>query len=243
MRHKVSFCLRFCFSIFIVLGLISCSTEVKKLTWRQAMNLQMQRYGKESTDFFKQAFRQRNLHYPPKAMTLVILKQSRKMELYARQDNAWQYVLTFPVYGASGVSGPKLKEGDKQVPEGFYHVTGLNPQSRFHLSMRLNYPNTFDQQQAQLSGRTDLGGDIFIHGTTRSVGCIAIGNSAIEKLFPLVYRVGIKQVQVLIAPDDLRIKAPIFSAAMPTWLPGLYLRLLQALEAFPEPKAYVALKS
>ena len=56
-------------------------------------------------------------------------------------------ICVYPVLGASGVLGPKLKEGDRQVPEGVYRVPELNPNSDFHLSLRLDYPNEFDRAQ------------------------------------------------------------------------------------------------
>ena len=70
----------------------------------------------------------------------------------------------------------KLKEGDGQVPEGIYHIDSLNPNSMFHLSIRLDYPNSFDKQQGKIDGRKELGSDIMIHGNTCSSGCLAIGD-------------------------------------------------------------------
>jgi murein L,D-transpeptidase YafK len=67
---------------------------------------------------------------------------------------------------ASGGLGPKLGAGDRQGPERIYAIESLNPNSLFHLSMRLNYPNEFDQMRAKQDGRSDLGGDIMIHGST-----------------------------------------------------------------------------
>ena len=76
--------------------------------------------------------------------------------------------MEYPILAASGVLGPKLREGDKQVPEGIYGAEALNPNSKFHLSIRLNYPNTFDRRMAQSDGRTQLGGDIMIHEIGRA---------------------------------------------------------------------------
>ena len=75
-------------------------------------------------------------------------------------------------------------EGDKQVPEGFYRIELLNPNSRYHLSLRVNYPNADDIERAREDRRDllNLGGDIMIHGGAESIGCIAIGNPAIEHL-------------------------------------------------------------
>ncbi len=68
----------------------------------------------------------------------------------------------------------------------------LNPNSKFHLSMKVSYPNSFDREMAKLDNRDNLGGDIMIHGSNRSVGCIPIGDGGIEELYFLVKRVATK---------------------------------------------------
>ena len=110
----------------------------------------------------------------------------------------------YPMTGFSGTLGPKLKEGDGQIPEGVYGIEYLNPNSSFYLSMKVSYPNDADRQRAKEDGRTDLGGDIMIHGSNATVGCVPIGDDAIEDVFYLVNAVGIKNVSVIIAPYDMR---------------------------------------
>ncbi|MCT4622304.1 MAG: L,D-transpeptidase family protein, partial [Schleiferiaceae bacterium] len=81
---------------------------------------------------------------------------------------------------ASGDIGPKRKQGDYQVPEGFYSIDRFNPQSTYHLSLGLNYPNQSDKI---LSSKTSPGGNIFIHGSCVSAGCLAITDEWIEELY------------------------------------------------------------
>ncbi|MHC4915911.1 MAG: L,D-transpeptidase family protein, partial [Planctomycetota bacterium] len=101
--------------------------------------------------------------YPPARLLLVALKRERRLEVWAPDpDGRMRLVKTHPVLGASGGPGPKLREGDRQVPEGFYLVEGLNPNSAFHLSIRLDYPNDFDLRMAERDGRASPGGDIYI---------------------------------------------------------------------------------
>ncbi|MGI9336080.1 MAG: L,D-transpeptidase family protein, partial [Gammaproteobacteria bacterium] len=117
--------------------------------------------------------------------------------------------------------------GDLQVPEGIYRIEALNPNSRFHLSMRLNYPNEFDRRNAWLDRRRNLGGDIFIHGNELSVGCLAMGDSVIEELFVLFATLGPERNRVVIAPHDPR-REPLESSTMPDapwWLNELYLNI------------------
>lgn len=93
--------------------------------------------------------------------TLIALKHERQLELWGLDGDSWERNPVFPFTGFSGQLGPKLVRGDGQIPEGQYQIIGLNPNSSFHLSLKLNYPNAFDQQQGQEDGRGDLGDNIF----------------------------------------------------------------------------------
>ena len=79
----------------------------------------------------------------------------------------------------SGGIGPKRRQGDRQHPEGFYTISGFNPVSHYHLSLRISYPNASDEI---LGVHGHLGGDIFIHGGCGSTGCLAVGDDAPERL-------------------------------------------------------------
>src|SRR5262249_22391032 len=120
--------------------------------------------------------------YPPARVVLLGVKQDRLLELYAgASETQLRRVHTYPILGASGVLGPKRREGDRQVPEGVYAVESLNPNSRYHAALRVGYPNQLDRAQAQRDGRTQLGGDIMIHGGSASIGCLAMGDAAVEE--------------------------------------------------------------
>lgn len=193
----------------------------------------IQRYGPSAEAVLKPAFARAGVAYPPAQITLLGFKQEKRLELWARQGSRWHWVQSYPMLAASGGAGPKLQEGDGQVPEGLYRLEYLNPNSQFHLSIKLNYPNAFDRAQAQAEGRTRLGGDIFIHGQAVSIGCLAMGDRVAEQLFVLVQRVGLAQVQVLLAPRDFRRTGlPSPQAGQPAWLPALYQDLDRALQAF-----------
>ncbi len=171
--------------------------------------------------------------YPPSRVALIGLKEEMKLELWASKDDTWVHVRTYDIYAASGVQGPKQKRGDRQVPEGIYQITSLNPNSTYHLSMKLNYPNSYDLAMARYDKRSNLGGDIFIHGSTKSVGCLAVGNRTIEEVFVLVATIGVDNVSVMIAPYDLRKETPnVYLRTDPTWLPSLYKSLGQEMVRF-----------
>jgi murein L,D-transpeptidase YafK len=154
------------------------------------------------------------------------------VELWASDGGAPAFVRSYPILDASGHSGPKLKEWDMQVPEGIYRIVLLNPASAYHLSMKVDYPNAYDRRRAREDGRGDLGGDIYIHGGDQSIGCLAVGDRAIEDLFVLVARAGVDHVEVIIAPSDLRRRAPPKPADSPPWVRELYGRIAASLKPF-----------
>jgi murein L,D-transpeptidase YafK len=110
-----------------------------------------------------------------------IFKESRELELWLEPKGSTEFKLwkSWPIVAMSGKLGPKLKEGDGQAPEGFYEVQAkaLNPQSDFHLSFNVGYPNAFDQAQ----GRT--GSFIMVHGNKVSIGCFAMTDAVIEPIY------------------------------------------------------------
>lgn len=191
----------------------------------------LQVYGKNATDKLGYYFKKAKVPYPPRDVTLIALKQEKKLELWARDKGDFRFIRDYPIMAASGDTGPKLHQGDKQVPEGIYHITDLNPNSHYHLSMKLNYPNEFDLVRAEEEGRTNLGSDIFIHGKHASIGCLAMGDAAIRELFVLTAQVGAQNVKVVIAPHDPR-AYPLTADPdeMPEWTPQLYAWITREIE-------------
>lgn len=135
------------------------------------------------------------------ALRILVFKHERMVEV---QAPGWPEPRRYPMTAFSGTLGPKLREGDGQIPEGVYGLEYLNPNSSYHLSMKVSYPNADDRAQAAKDGRTNLGGDIMIHGSNATVGCVPVGDEAIEELFCLVHAVGLRNVVVVMAPYDMR---------------------------------------
>jgi murein L,D-transpeptidase YafK len=110
-------------------------------------------------------------------------KEERRLELFIQQSDSRKFVLfrTYPIVAASGTLGPKLAEGDGQVPEGFYSVppSAMKPDSRYHLAFNIGYPNAYDR----FHGRT--GTAIMVHGNCVSIGCLAMTDEKIEEIFTL----------------------------------------------------------
>ena len=225
-------------AILIVFGRPLWYSAYTKLTGRRTVADVVYEYGTDARARLAPALDEAGIDYPPVALTLLAFKEERELELWARTSGDWHLVHTYPILGASGGPGPKLHEGDRQVPEGVYRIIGLNPNSSLHLSMKLDYPNGFDVTHAEQDGRDNLGGDIFIHGKDISVGCIAVGDPAIEELFILVDDVGSDNVTVLVAPSDPR-EGPLERGIedAPEWLPELYDLIEKEFEPFYHPNA------
>ncbi|WP_245183338.1 L,D-transpeptidase family protein [Legionella israelensis] len=205
-----------------------------KVNWEKAIDKAVERYGQEAESRLKNYFSKVSIDYPAEDIALLAFKSEKVIELWAKDKNhSWTRIHKYPLTAFSGHSGPKLKENDKQIPEGIYKLVSFNPFSSMHLSLMINYPNYFDKMKGRQDRRRKLGNNIFIHGSHYSVGCLAIGNKAIEQLFTLTRRVGLDHVQVIIAPNDLRYQKPITPHyGQPNWLPELYAQIKTALKPF-----------
>lgn len=217
--------------LLITIFLVGCVNS----NWRESTSSTAYHYSQYAKFKLQPYFDKAHVAYPPKQISLLAFKHSRRLELWAKDKKVWKYIRTYPILGESGGPGPKLHEGDRQVPEGIYNVVKMNPHSHFDLSLKLNYPDRFDVNHAKKDGRHKLGNNIFIHGSHYSVGCLAVGNAAIRQLFVLTYLVGTENVQVIIAPDDLRVKKPIYGKVRPSWLSQLYIKIKRALKPFINP--------
>jgi murein L,D-transpeptidase YafK len=115
-------------------------------------------------------------------MLIRIFKAESELEIWkARDDGRFAHFKTYPICNYSGDLGPKLREGDRQAPEGFYMVTEdlMNPQSEFHLAFNIGYPNAYDAAY----GRT--GKHIMVHGDCKSRGCYAMTDAVMEEIYIL----------------------------------------------------------
>lgn len=204
----------------------------------------LDQYGPSARARIQPAFAQADVTYPPARLLLLALKSERRLDIYAAPTASapLQFITAYRVLGASGVLGPKLREGDRQVPEGFYRIVDLNPNSRFHLSLRVNYPNDFDLAQANRDGRAQPGSDIMIHGSDQSIGCLAIGDPAAEDLFVLAADVGLPSIDLLIAPHDYRTDGPTPEFSAPDWMQPIYENLRSQIRQLPLP-SHLALET
>ncbi len=111
-----------------------------------------------------------------------IYKKESELEIWKQKDDGLFYPFkSYPICNWSGKLGPKLKQGDKQAPEGFYRVSRgqMNPNSKFHLSFNLGYPNQYDRSL----NRT--GANLMVHGDCKSAGCYAMTDALVEEIYAL----------------------------------------------------------
>jgi murein L,D-transpeptidase YafK len=180
-----------CFSTLIVAGLVSCSSMVyaPKTTVRT---------GTVRTPTLKQM---ETLNMDRAAPILIrIYKEESTLEVW-KQDRSGKFALlnSYPICKFSGNLGPKLMQGDRQAPEGFYDITPdqMNPNSSEYLAFNTGFPNAFDRSL----GRT--GSFLMVHGGCRSVGCYAMTDYAMEEIYGLVdeaFKGGQEKVQLQAFP-------------------------------------------
>jgi murein L,D-transpeptidase YafK len=115
-------------------------------------------------------------------MLVRLFKQEAELEVW-KQDRSGKFALlkTYPICRWSGDLGPKVKEGDRQAPEGFYSITPaqMNPTSAYYLSFNMGYPNAYDKAW----GRT--GSQLMVHGDCSSRGCYAMTDEQISEIYAL----------------------------------------------------------
>ena len=119
---------------------------------------------------------------PGEAMVIRIFKQEQTLEVWKRTSTGqFKMFKSYEICAFSGDLGPKIKEGDRQSPEGFYTITPglMNPKSNYYLAFNTGFPNKFDR----VHGRT--GSDLMVHGDCSSRGCYAMTDNGIAEIYAL----------------------------------------------------------
>ena len=132
-------------------------------------------------DTLKKQFAAAGLQWPAREIYIRSFKYDSQLEVWVRNssDEPFKLFKTYSVCALAGTMGPKRMAGDYQVPEGFYYINEFKPNSNYHMSLGINYPNPSDK----ILNGDNPGGDIFIHGSCVTVGCIPIQDPQIEELY------------------------------------------------------------
>lgn len=127
---------------------------------------------------------------------IVAYKEEEEFEVYAKKKSVATFskIATYEICNRSGILGPKRRQGDGQVPEGFYYINRFNPSSTYYLSLGINYPNQSDKIK---STAANLGGDIFIHGKCVTIGCLPMTDDKIQEIYMMaVYAKNCGQLKI-----------------------------------------------
>lgn len=167
--------------IFLLLLPVACSNKKDKNTDQMT---RVEIAYQEKSKLIENKLKMAGIATEATTLFLRAFKQEQILEVWAKnkKDILFKKLFTYDFCAFSGDLGPKRMEGDLQIPEGVYYINRFNPQSKFHLSLGLNYPNASD---IQLGHPTKVGSDIFIHGGCATVGCIAITDDKIKELYIL----------------------------------------------------------
>ncbi|MBI4932213.1 MAG: L,D-transpeptidase family protein [Bacteroidetes bacterium] len=136
----------------------------------------------EKEKLVKELFSSKGVELSSANIFIRVFKKEAQLEIWAKpfKDEKYQLIKTYSICSSSGDLGPKRKQGDGQVPEGFYEIDRFNPSSNFYLSLGVSYPNASDKI---LGGKGNLGGDIFIHGNCVTIGCMPLTDDKIKEVY------------------------------------------------------------
>lgn len=137
---------------------------------------------KRKEDTLQKQFSAKGLVWPARYVYIRSFKYDGELEVWVKNERKAPFKLfkTYRVCAMAGTLGPKRMQGDYQVPEGFYYINEFNPNSTYYLSLGLNYPNASDKI---LSDSLHPGGDIYIHGSCVTVGCIPVTDKQIDEIY------------------------------------------------------------
>ena len=136
----------------------------------------------EKEKLVKELFSSKGISLSTMSIFIRAFKREKELEIWGKNSKDEKYILikTYDICASSGELGPKRKQGDGQVPEGFYEIDRCNPSSNFYLSLGVSYPNASDKI---LGNKGNLGGDIFIHGNCVTIGCMPLTDDKIKEVY------------------------------------------------------------
>jgi murein L,D-transpeptidase YafK len=190
---------------YFVIVLISMLAQHKTFKETQTAKSRVKAAYEEKEAELKKALQEKNIAFEGPQLFIRGFKQERKLEVWIKDAAHENFTLfrTYDFCSSSGTLGPKRKEGDLQIPEGIYYINHFNPESNFHLSLGINYPNESDRI---LSDKKSPGSSIYIHGNCVTIGCIPITDEKIKELYILAVEArnnGQEKIPVHIFPTKL----------------------------------------
>ena len=208
----------FCFSVLLLSGCITPGKAIKPGTYGYNRQLEKIREKNFSVLRTEMVMRGMSMDNP---MYIRAFKSEMKLELWVKNSYRDEFELfrSYDICNKSGTLGPKLKEGDRQTPEGFYDVNEgrLNPNSKYFLSFNIGYPNEYDRAHRR------TGSALMIHGECVSNGCLAMTNKSIAEIYLIIeqnLKYGYDSIPVHIFPfrmNEGNMAARRYSRWYPFW--------------------------
>lgn len=169
---------------FLAISLIAQPPQQRDfLTFQKSFRRVDEAFVKQE-QILKAEFAAKGFEWPAKYMYIRSFKYDSKFEVWLKNgpNDPYRKFKTYKVCALAGNFGPKRFEGDYQVPEGFYHINEFRPNSNYYLALGVSYPNASDRI---LSDKKRPGGEIFVHGSCVTVGCIPLTDPVIEEVYVL----------------------------------------------------------
>jgi len=162
----------------------NAASSIRFIDYQRGMTPKVGEILHRKEDTLMKQFKEKNLVWPARYVYIRSFKYDSELEVWVKNTSQEKYRLfkTYKICALAGTLGPKRMAGDYQTPEGFYYINEFNPKSEYHLSLGLNYPNASDRI---LSDSMQPGGDIYIHGSCVTTGCIPITDNQIEELYTI----------------------------------------------------------
>ena len=167
--------------IFLTLIALNISAQSDFLT-KQKKHIRVRTSINDKEQLILKLLKENGIELDELNILIIAYKYESEVELFAKTkaESLYKKIVTYSICSKSGKIGPKRKQGDGQVPEGFYFIDRFNPASSFYLSLGINYPNLSDKKK---SNATKLGGDIFIHGSCVTIGCLPMTDDKIKEIY------------------------------------------------------------
>lgn len=168
--------------IFFLLFFLISNAESQSFSTLQRRNTRVRDAYNEKESLLRENLRKSNLSFSNLNILFIAYKEQSDLELWVkgRTEKNYRLLTTYKICSSSGELGPKRMEGDLQVPEGFYYINNFNPNSNFHLSLGINYPN---QSDLILSSHKNPGSAIYIHGSCVTIGCLPMTTDKIKEIY------------------------------------------------------------
>ena len=197
--------MRTIFLLLLLAGLLTSNAQTIGFKAGQLRNQRVSTAYQEKEESLKSLLLSKGVEISKLNIYIRVFKREKILEIYGKNKTSkkFQLIREYEICRNSGVLGPKRKEGDLQVPEGFYLVNDFNPVSNFYLSLGINYPNESDRI---LTDQLHPGGDIYIHGNCVTIGCMPVTDDKIQEIYLLAVEAknnGQKEIHVDIFPAKL----------------------------------------